>query len=328
MGCFDIFLLQGSAFTPHFKEKKLNWQISATRSGYWPGCIPEKPNENRCCRWRITIMSGKIRANKIPFRKYSNSFAKERVSMPYFWTFESDLPSDMGVETFSLAHIVVLSLSAIIIYFIIQLYRKQADFGRRNIKMTIVSLLIMLYFSRWIWCAFFGDFSFFINLLLPLHLCSVSAIMGTAAVFSNNRLLQEFIYGISLPGGLVAMANPNLGPYPLLSFNFVEYTLTHLLLILLPLLFVFGDGFRPDIKSLPHSIYLAAPFIGIAFLVNQTIGSNYMFLNQIETGTILVLFDKWLGTPGYLIAVLGSIFIVWAILYAPWEISRRRNFSG
>ncbi|WP_449677183.1 hypothetical protein [Trichococcus shcherbakoviae] len=37
MGCFDIFLLQGSAFTPHFKEKKLNWQISATGSGYWLG---------------------------------------------------------------------------------------------------------------------------------------------------------------------------------------------------------------------------------------------------------------------------------------------------
>ncbi|MFY9901334.1 MAG: TIGR02206 family membrane protein [Trichococcus sp.] len=248
--------------------------------------------------------------------------------MSYFWTFESDLPSDMGVETFSLVHIVVLILSAIIIYFIVQLYRKQADFGRKNTKMTIVALLVILYFSRLIWCAFFGDFAFFLNLLLPLHLCSVSAIMGTAAVFSNNRLLQEFMYGISLPGGLVAMANPNLGPYPLFSFNFVEYTLTHLLLILLPLLFVFGDGFHPDIKSLPHSIYLAAPFIGIAFLVNQTIGSNYMFLNQIETGTILVLFDKWLGSPGYLIPVVVSIIIVWFVLYAPFEITRRRNFSG
>ncbi|WP_161525957.1 TIGR02206 family membrane protein [Trichococcus alkaliphilus] len=248
--------------------------------------------------------------------------------MSYFWTFESDLPSGMGVETFSSAHIIVLILFFIITLLVIQIYRKQTVFGRRSIKMTIVTLLIMLYFSRWIWCAFFGDFSFFLSLLLPLHLCSVSAIMGTAAVFSNKHLFQEFIYGISLPGGLVAMSNPNLGPYPLLSFNFLEYTLTHTLLILLPLLFVFGDGFRPDIKSLPHSLYLAAPFVGIAFWVNQTIGSNYMFLNRIEKGTLLVLFDKWLGTPGYLIAVLGSIVIVWAVLYAPFEISRRRNFSG
>lgn len=136
------------------------------------------------------------------------------------------------------------------------------------------------------------------------------------------------MYGISFPGGLVAMVNPNLGPYPLLSFNFVEYTLTHLLLILLPLLFVFGDGFRPDIKSLPHSIYLTAPFIGIAFWFNQTIGSNYMFLNRIEKGTVLVLFDKWMGSPGYLIPVVVSIIIVWFVLYAPFEIPRRRNFSG
>lgn len=245
--------------------------------------------------------------------------------MSNFWTFESDLPSGIGVETFSLAHIVVLSLSALFIVFMIHLYRNQTDFGRINIKMTLAALLIMLYFSRWIWCAFFGNVSYFMSMLLPLHLCSVSAIMATAAVFSNNRLLKEFSYGIGLPGALVALANPNLGPYPLFSFFFVEYTLTHLLLILLPLLFVFGDGFRPGIKSLPRSIYLSAPFVGTAFWVNQLIGSNYMFLNHVEKGTVLVLFDRWLGTPGYLIPVVVSIIIVWFILYAPWEIPKRRN---
>ena len=122
------------------------------------------------------------------------------------------------------------------------------------------------------------------------------------------------------------MANPNLGPYPLFSFCFMEYSLTHTLLVLLALLFVFGDGLRPDFRSLAHSIWLAAPFIGTAFWVNKLIGSNYMFLNRVEKGTVLVLFDSWLGTPGYLIAVLGSIIIVWFIIYAPWEISKRRNF--
>lgn len=247
--------------------------------------------------------------------------------MSNFWDFESDLPSGFGVDTFSSTHIGVLVLSAIIIFWIIQIYRKQTDFGRLSIKRTISALLIMLYFSRWIWCAVFGDFSFFVSTLLPLHLCSVSAIMGTAAVFTNNRQLKEFSYGIALPGGLVAMANPNLGPYPLFSFFFVEYILTHLLLVLLPLLFVFGDGFRPDIKSLLHSIWLAAPFVVTAFWVNQIIGSNYMFLNHVEEGTVLVLFDKWLGTPGYLIAVFGSIIIAWFIFYAPWEIFKRRNLS-
>lgn len=149
--------------------------------------------------------------------------------------------------------------------------------------------------------------------------------MGTAAVFTDNRLLKEFLYGLSLPGGLVAIANPNLGPYPLFSFIFIEYNLTHLLLILLPLLFVFGDGFDPDIRNLPHAICLAAPFIGTAFWVNRSIGSNYMFLNRIENGTVLVLFDKWLGTPGYLIVVFVCIILTWAILYAPWEIRKRRN---
>lgn len=244
--------------------------------------------------------------------------------MANFWTFESDLPSGIGVETFSSAHLALLVLSASILFSTILLYRKQPERNRRNMKIIIAALLMLLYFSRWVWCAFFGDFYFFISMMLPLHLCSVSAIVGTAAVFSNNRLLKEFSYGIGLPGGLVALANPNLGPYPLFSFFFVEFSMTHLLLILLPLLYIFGDGFRPDIRSLPHSILLAAPFVVSAFWVNQTIGSNYMFLNHIQRGTVLVLFDRWLGTPGYLIAVLGSILLSWSILYTPWEILKRK----
>lgn len=242
--------------------------------------------------------------------------------MANFWAFESELPGGTGVETFSSAHFAVLFLSAGLIFSVIRLYRKQPERGRRIIKVSIATLLMLLFFSRWVWCACFGDFSFFVSMLLPLHLCSVSAIAGTAGVFSNNRFLKEFSYGIGLPGGLVAMANPNLGPYPLFSFFFVEFTLTHLLLILLPFLYVFGDGFRPDIRSLPHSILLVAPFVGAAFWVNQAIGSNYMFLNRIEKGTVLVIFDSWLGTPGYLIAVLVSMLLSWLVLYAPWEISK------
>jgi hypothetical protein len=34
--------------------------------------------------------------------------------MSYFWTFESNLPSGMGVETFSFAHIIVLVLEGIL----------------------------------------------------------------------------------------------------------------------------------------------------------------------------------------------------------------------
>ena len=63
----------------------------------------------------------------------SHHFAEKGEIMSNFWTFESDLPIGMGVGSFSLAHKVVLSLSAIIISLIIHLYRKQDAFERKSI---------------------------------------------------------------------------------------------------------------------------------------------------------------------------------------------------
>ena len=166
------------------------------------------------------------------------------------------------------------------------------------------------------------------SLLLPLHLCSISAIMGTAAVFSNNRMLKEFSYGVGLPGGMAAMANPNLGPYPLFSFFFAEYTLTHILLILLPLLYVFGDGFRPDVRSLSQSHLLGNAFHRDGILGQPNDRQQLYVPQPCRRRDGACAFRQVAGNAGYLIAVLLSIFISWAILYAPWEIPRRRNFSG
>jgi hypothetical protein len=41
-GCINIYSLQRATFTPHFKEKRRDWQISATGSWFRIGCKPEK----------------------------------------------------------------------------------------------------------------------------------------------------------------------------------------------------------------------------------------------------------------------------------------------
>lgn len=243
--------------------------------------------------------------------------------MAYFWLFKSDLPSGMGVKTFSLAHLSLLAVSTIAILLIIHIYRRQTDAGKRKIKWTATILMLAVYFSRWLWVTGMG-YPVYILRLLPLHLCGLSVILESAAVASNNLVLKEFSYSLSLPGAIAAMSNPGLGPYPLLSFRFFEFAMTHTLLILIPMLFLFGDGFRPNVRRLPQCIAILLFFVGLAVIVNRSLGSNYMFLNHAEKGTILVVFDRWLGTPGYLIPIILAILVVWFVLYAPWQITRRR----
>lgn len=243
--------------------------------------------------------------------------------MAYFWSFKSDLPSGMGVKAFSLAHLNLLAVSTIAILLILHLYRRQTDAGKRKIKWTATVLMLAVYFSRWLWVTGMGHPAYILK-LLPFHLCGFSVILETVAVASNKLVLKEFSYSLSLPGAIAAMIYPNLGPYPLLSFRFFEFAMTHSLLILIPLLFVVGDGFRPHVRRLPQCIALFLVFAGVVYFINPLLGSNYMFLDHAEKGTILVVFDRWLGTPGYLIPIILVILVVWFVLYVPWQIARRR----
>jgi hypothetical integral membrane protein (TIGR02206 family) len=244
--------------------------------------------------------------------------------MAYFWLFKSDLPSGMGVKTFSLTHLSLLAASTAAILLVIYIYRRQTDAGKRKIKWTVTILMLAVYFSRWLWVTGMG-YPAYILKLLPLHLCGFSVILETAAVASNKLVLKEFSYSLSLPGAIAAMTYPNLGPYPLLSFRFFEFAMTHTLLILIPLLFVFGDGFRPSVRRLPQCIALFLVFAGVVYFINPLLGSNYLFLNYAEKGTILILFEKWFGSPGYLIPVILVFFFTWFVLYAPWELTLRRR---
>jgi len=244
--------------------------------------------------------------------------------MAYFWHFKSDLPSGMGVKAFSPAHLSLLAVSTVAILLIIHFYRRQTDAGKRKIKWSATVLMLAVYFSRWLWVTSMGYPAYILS-LLPLHLCGLSVILESAAVASNKLVLKEFSYSLSFPGAIAALSNPGLGPYPLISFRFFEFALTHTLLILIPMLFLFGDGFRPNVRRLPQCIALLLFFAGLALSVNRMLGSNYMFLNHAKKGTILVLFEKWLGTPGYLIPVMLSIFVVWVILYVPWQITKKRQ---
>ena len=58
--------------------------------------------------------------------------------------------------------------------------------------------------------------------------------------------------------------------------------------------------------------------------LNQLLGTNFMFLNGAGEGNPLTLFEQWLGDPGYLAAYPFLIALVWAVLYLPWALARRR----
>ena len=241
----------------------------------------------------------------------------------YFWTIDADIPSEYITRNFSPTHITVILLSLILATAALLLFRRQKEPSREVILRALVLFMAASEAADWIWYILIGHYS--LRNCLPLHLCSISIFIELAAVFlRRNTLLKEFVYALSMPAALFALATPGWA-YPLISFQYLQSLTNHLLLALVPALIVSGNGFRPDYRRLPKCFLSLLFLAGIAAAANYLLGSNYMFLSYVPKDTTLQVFEIWFGHPGYIFLEAGLIMIIWAILYLPWIVSAAKR---
>jgi uncharacterized membrane protein YwaF len=50
-----------------------------------------------------------------------------------------------------------------------------------------------------------------------------------------------------------------------------------------------------------------------------------MFVRFAPADTPIALFDQWVGWPGYIGLLIAMVFVVWLLMYLPWEIADRRK---
>lgn len=247
-----------------------------------------------------------------------------------FWTHSSDLPEGVGTPNFSATHIAWLLTVLVVIVFTALFLKKKAAPLSGKVQRILIICAAVLEISRWIWAAIIGHYT--IVEMLPLHLCSLSIWMEFAAVFSGKQLLKDFGYSLCLPGALAALATPDWGVYPFFSFQYLHSVTVHSLLLLIPVIWVVSDRFRPNYRNLPKCFGILMLFAVPVFGLNQLLGSNYLFLREAPKDTPLELFEILCGNPGYLIPLFLLIALIWLLLYLPWAIAdgirTRRDLVG
>jgi len=244
-------------------------------------------------------------------------------TMQYFWTIDSDIPSEFITRNFSPTHITWLITSLIMIAFVLQVYRRQSSAVKTRILQFLAIFMVVSEIVDWSWYIIIGHYS--LRNTLPLHLCAMSIFLEAAAVLGKRRiLLKEFVYALSLPAAFAALVTPGWY-YPIISFQYLQSALAHSLLILIPVLIVWGDGFRPNYRRLPQCFLLLLFLAGIAATANTLFDSNYMFLGYVPKDTTLQVFERWLGHPGYIFLEIALILIIWVILYLPWIAADRKR---
>ena len=161
---------------------------------------------------------------------------------------------------------------------------------------------------------------------LPVQLCDVAGFVAAAALLWRQLVLVEVAYFWGLGGTLQAVLTPDLKDhFP--SFPYLQFYVTHDLVILAALFLVFGLALQPRPDAVRRIFVLTVVFAIVVGLVDLATGGNYMYLRQVPaSGSLLDLMGPW---PWYIATGALLTLVVLAILNAPFRLSRlRRHDAG
>jgi hypothetical integral membrane protein (TIGR02206 family) len=154
---------------------------------------------------------------------------------------------------------------------------------------------------------------------LPVQLCDVGAFVAAAALVWRQLLLVEVAYFWGLGGSLQAVLTPDLQDHHFPSFPYLQFYVTHDLVILAALFLVVGLALRPRPGSVRRIYLLTLGFAVVVGLIDVVTGGNYMYLRVRAPGSLLEVMGPW---PWYIATGAVLTLLVLAILYAPFRLSR------
>ncbi len=218
----------------------------------------------------------------------------------FFQTFFStEIIEDPSFPFFQLPHLIPLLLAVIAIFIFI----KNKDYIRENgrkVKLILGSVILVSAILKQTWYIM-SDLDY-ITEGLPLYLCRLTFLITILSFMFNFKKLNFVIIYQGSFGGLVALLSPDVSGYLFPHFFYINYFLSHTLLILAALTVFIADDFIADRKQLTNMLIYNFGFVMIIDIINQLLGSNYgytMFppesltmLSNMDTGILykLILF--------------------------------------
>jgi len=232
--------------------------------------------------------------------------------------FTGDYPGP-AFEFLGAAHLITIAI-LVALNFWLASFKNASEQTKTRIRWIMAILLWANEIAWHVWNAAVGKWT--IQTMLPLHLCSVLVWIGAFMLVTKNQTIYEFAYFMGIAGAFQAVMTPDLGIYGFPHFRFFQTFISHGLIITAAIYMTVVEGFRPTWKSLLRVAIGINIYMGIVFLVNTAIGSNYLFVNgKPPTASLLDMLPDW---PVYLIYMEAIGIICCLLLYIPFIIKDAR----
>lgn len=232
--------------------------------------------------------------------------------------FAGDYPGP-AFEFLGAAHLITIGV-LVALNFWLASFKNASEQTKTRIRWTMAILLWANEIAWHVWNAAVGKWT--IQTMLPLHLCSVLVWIGAFMLVTKNQTIYEFAYFMGIAGAFQAVMTPDLGIYGFPHFRFFQTFISHGLIITAAIYMTVVEGFRPTWKSLLRVAIGINVYMGVVFLVNTAIGSNYLFVNgKPPTASLLDMLPDW---PVYLIHMELIGIACCLLLYIPFLIKDAR----
>lgn len=238
--------------------------------------------------------------------------------------------------TFTLQHIATLFLSVAVIvglHFLLRICSPKAQ----------TAILFVLSFA--------GIAAILFNLLmwgfpleyLPLHMCSINALLLPATVLSKNRALGSLTLLWCLGAALAVIVNTGQAEFLIPSSTFFFFYIPHTLEVAVPVLLFTTGQIRFDFRTTPITVALTMGIYTLVHFANLALNRyvqangilnyfgeiariNYMFSLSPEGNPLLELFWKAIPYPyWYMYAAVPLIVLYLGLVWCVSKASSRRN---
>ena len=193
----------------------------------------------------------------------------------------------------------IITLSFIALYFIIS-YKTNDE--KLPIILKVSSLLVLLMTLANHLILIFID-SWTVTDNLPLHLCSISAIICCFIGFiKKNQILFEFLFYAGIIGGTLSILTPQITLYKELNFFYIMFYFKHASIITIPLFMRFNMKLNLSKNSWLKVFGFINIILFIIIPINNLLSSNYLYVSsppQVNNPLIINNLNKIMGIPTY-----------------------------
>ena len=208
---------------------------------------------------------------------------------------------------FSGAHLFMLVCCIVTLVILISIIKKKRAAHPYRLIRIVAVLVFVLEIIKTAWGLSAGRYNDWYD-YLPIWFCSLFIPFSLLAGFAKGKARQLaliFMYYGGLIGGSTYLVFPttSIGRYPFWHFITFHSMLYHTLMIFMAVYIVRNHLIKPSMKDLkPHVITIIAACV-LAYIVNENLGTNYMFLAKPANNNFLLQFALAVTGPFYPAAV-------------------------